>query len=52
VADTTKTKQEIFYTIRSTEVLTWCRLEAIQASEKRDAIQQYRYSHTNDRGIG
>jgi hypothetical protein len=27
-------------------------IKVIQASEKRDAIQQYRYSHTNDRGIG
>lgn len=27
-------------------------IKVSQANEKRDAIQQYRYSHTSDRGIG
>ena len=34
------------------KVLACCRLNVIQASEKHAVTQQYRYSHTNDRGLG
>jgi hypothetical protein len=43
---------EFLYTIGFIKVLACCRLSVIQASEKHAVTQQYRYSHTNDRGIG
>lgn len=52
MVDTSEIKHEILYTIRFIEVLACCRLNVIQASEKHAVTQQYRYSHTNDRGIG